>query len=89
MRSRVCFTEDDFGESFPPKQKPKGMRGYGCRGPDPRELALGAFRKMFCFSVVRKEDGCGSVQKGEGECGSETVTGQRGLVVGFLDGTGA
>ena len=67
----------------------KAWRAIGCHGPDRRELALGAFRKMFGFSVVRKEDGCGLVQKGEGECGSETVTGQGGLAVGFLDGTGA
>lgn len=67
----------------------KAWRAIGCRGPDPRELALGAFRRMFGFSVVCKEDGCGLVQKGEGECGSETDTGQGSLVVGFLDGTGA
>lgn len=36
--------------------------------------------------MVLKEDDCGSVQKGEGGCGSETVTGQGGLAVGFLDG---
>lgn len=77
VRSRICFAEDDFGESFPPKQKPKGVStvAIGCSDPDPKELALSAFRKISGFSAVQK----GSVDvvwcgRERGECGSEKFT---------------